>query len=128
MARVATGVFVLCLATAAVVLGFEGSTPHKLPGAALGSAFVLHSERAAGLFAIFLLLGTVIVRGFQGELPIELSGRGVKWTPKESTELIKTETANAIDELGESITALRGATTAAISDLTARLDNLENRP
>jgi hypothetical protein len=43
--------------------------PHKLPAIALGSATLLRVERAAALFAVFLLLLAMLVRSWRGELP-----------------------------------------------------------
>lgn len=50
-----------------------------LPGIALGSKAILVVERIAMLFAAWLLGLVVIARALEGELPIEISGRGVRY-------------------------------------------------
>ena len=40
---------------------------------------MLHAERAAALFAAVLLALIVVSRAVAGELPYEISGRGVKY-------------------------------------------------
>ena len=89
--------------------------PEKLPGVALGSPVVLHAERVVAIFAAALLVLVVLVRAFQGMLPTELSGRGVKYAQREATEEIRDATA----------TALEGLQTAQ-RVLAARVDALED--
>jgi hypothetical protein len=89
--------------------------PEQLPGVALGSPVVLHAERALAIFAASLLVLVVLVRAFQGMLPTELSGRGVKYAQREATEEIRDTTAAALEGLQ---TAQR--------ELAARVDSLED--
>lgn len=104
--------FVLSLAGTLV-----GGTPTRLPGIALGSPVLLHVERVIALFAALFLALVVLVRAFQGRLPTELSGRGVKYSERETTEEIRDSTATALENLE---TAQR--------ELAARIDALEERP
>ncbi len=86
----------LALALAASLVG---GTPGSLPGVALGSLLLLHAERTAAFFAALLLALVVLVRAFQGRLPSELSGRGVKYAEREGTEEIRDTTATALEGL-----------------------------
>jgi hypothetical protein len=89
--------------------------PEQLPGVALGSPVVLHAERALAIFAASLLVLVVLVRAFQGMLPTELSGRGVKYAQREATEEIRDTTAAALEGLQ-----------TAQPELAARVDSLED--
>jgi hypothetical protein len=94
---------VLGAAVAAVLI----STPAKLPGAALGSVLVLRVEWAVALFAALLLLTVVLLRAWQGLLPSEISGRGVKYADADKTQAAVNESAEALDELRSQLGTLR---------------------
>lgn len=111
----------LFAATAAVLVAstlasLVGGTPAELPGIAMGSVAVLHVERAAALFAVGLFVVVVLARAWVGELPTEVSGRGVQYTPSTTTEAIRDTVAEALDDL-----------TAAQVELQERLESLEER-
>ena len=72
-------------------------TPDPLPAVALGSVVLLHLERALVLLAGFFFVMVVVVRTWRGELPVELSGRGLKYAVQELQE----STKDALDALAE---------------------------
>ena len=78
-AKTVTQVTVLGSVTAAVVVAMVIATPRTLPGAALGSVLILRVEWAVALFAALLLAIVVLARAWEGRLPSEISGRGVKY-------------------------------------------------
>ena len=107
--------------TAAVLVGSAsasllGGTPAELPGIAMGSAAVLHVERAGALFAVGLFVVVVLARAWSGELPTEVSGRGVQYTPATTTEAIRDTVAEALEDLA-----------AVQVELRQRLESLEER-
>jgi hypothetical protein len=61
------------------------SVPHKLPGAALGSRWVLYGLWTLTIFYGFLLLFLPLVRSLRGQLPIELSLRGPRYEEAAAT-------------------------------------------
>jgi hypothetical protein len=73
---------------ALVVAGLAGSIaaaatmdvpPGDPPGVALGSPMILAVERSALLFATWLATLVILAQAWQGRLPIEISGRGVRY-------------------------------------------------
>jgi len=108
---------VIVILVLALVASLIAGTPEGLPGVALGSAVVLHAERTVALFAAVLLVFVVLVRAFQGQLPQELSGRGVKYAEREGTEEIRDAAAAALEGLQ-----------TAQQELAARLEVLEGAP
>ncbi len=93
------GWLICVLLALALAASLVGGTPGSLPGVALGSLLLLHAERTAAFFAALLLALVVLVRAFQGRLPSELSGRGVKYAEREGTEEIRDTTATALEGL-----------------------------
>jgi hypothetical protein len=85
-----------------------------LPGVALGSETLLIVERAAAFFAALLFLVVVLVRAWEGALPEEVSGRGVKYASREAAEEARDAAADALEELR-----------VAQGELAERLDALE---
>jgi hypothetical protein len=51
----------------------------EMPGVALGSPAILFLERTAVLFTAWLLLLVVLTQAWRGLLPVEISGRGVRY-------------------------------------------------
>lgn len=66
-----------------------------LPGIALDAKAILVVERIAVLFAAWLLVQVVVVRALLGELPIEISGRGLRYADARTAQdgLIDSESA-----------------------------------
>ncbi len=111
------GSVLVAMLALALVASLATGTPAKLPGVALGSAVVLHAERTVALFAAVLLVLVVLVRAFQGQLPQELSGRGLKYADRQTTVEIRDTTAVALEELQ-----------TAQQELHARVEALEEIP
>lgn len=104
----------LLLAVASVALSLLAGAPARPPAIAMDSAALLHVERAATTFAVLLLALVVIHRAFEGRLPDELSGRGVKYTPIEQTTTAQRETSEALADLA-----------GEVRDVRLRLEGLE---
>jgi hypothetical protein len=64
-----------------VVLAAFMHSPARLPAVAFGSAVLLFLERSVVVLAVFLFLLVVLYRGWRGELPTSLSGKGAEWEP-----------------------------------------------
>lgn len=107
---------VLTLAATAVYLATRAAVPDPLPGVALGSTELLLIERSASIFAILFLGALVLVRAVQGELPQELSGRGVKYAK-----------SDAVDELRDRVDAQFEAYDNSLSELEAAQRELDER-
>jgi hypothetical protein len=92
-----------CAATALFVAEPSG----RLPGVALGSELILGVERALVLFATWMLVVTVVARALRGELPTEISGRGVRYAEADDTGLTVARLSRAVDDVLAEIDALR---------------------
>ena len=66
------------IAGAVVVTVVEG-VPGRLPGVALGSAMLLHVERAGALAAIAVALISILAQATGGRLPTQLSTGGLSY-------------------------------------------------
>ena len=73
------------------------------PSVALGSELVLAVQRVIFLFAAWLLIVVVLVRASQGLLPVEVSGRGVRYADTAETQFGLAETATLIRRLNKKI-------------------------
>jgi hypothetical protein len=65
--------------------------------------FLLFVERTVALFAGCLLLVVILVEAWRGNLPIEISGRGVKY------ERLRQETQQGLEGLLEAVAEERRA-------------------
>jgi hypothetical protein len=79
LGKVAVRVIVPLALGASLAIAALLSVPHKLPGAALGSRWVLYGLWSPTIFYGFLLLFLPLIRGLRGQLPIELSLRGPRY-------------------------------------------------
>jgi hypothetical protein len=111
------GLLTVAVVMFALVASLIAGAPTKLPSAALGSDVVLHAERIVAILAAYLLLALVIARSWRGQLPVELSGRGVKYADE-----VKNTSSRALRSL---ITGLRAEQTARL-ELEDRVDALED--
>jgi hypothetical protein len=107
---------VLALALVAFWLATRAGVPVPLPGAALGSEELLIAERAAAMSAILFLGAPIVIRAMQGELPQELSGRGVKYAR-----------SDAVDELRARVDAQFEAYDASLAELEDAQGALDER-
>ena len=77
-----------------------------LPGVALGSETVLIVERVLALFAAWLLVLVVIAQASRGRLPIEISGRGVRYADGNETQDSLASAQRALSDLDGETRAL----------------------
>jgi hypothetical protein len=109
---VATAVFGgLAASIVAAVFLIEPPT-RDLPGIALGSSAILVIERIAMLFAVWLLALVVIARALVGELPIEISGRGLRYADAATAHETLVDSERVFKLLREEIEELRAAIVA----------------
>jgi hypothetical protein len=90
-----------------------------LPGIALGSQALLVAERAIAFFAIWMLVLVVAVQALEGRLPIEISGRGVRYADSD-------ETHDSLLATRQTLAALETETEAlwrSVEDLTAQTND-----
>lgn len=120
--RVGYTALVLFIAAASLYLATRAAIPDRLPGVALGSEEVLVAERAASVFAILFLGVLILVRAIQGELPEELSGRGVKYAARDAVDELRDRAAAQFEAYDNSLQELE----AAQQDLDARLTAVED--
>jgi len=91
-----------------LLAGIDPSVPdHGLPGVALGSTLVLSAERVGVLFAVWLLVVVVIAQAWRGQLPTEVSGRGVKYAESEGTQESVLAAATGLRELNHDVQQMR---------------------
>lgn len=93
-ATVAGGLVLALLASLAM-----GAPDKRLPGIALTSSAMLVIERALVLFVAWLLVVVVLVEAWRGHLPLEVSGRGVRYAEASTTERIARDADAAIGRL-----------------------------
>ncbi len=110
------GALVVVALFASITASLLAGAPVDLPGVALGSVVLLHAERAAALFAAILLALIVVSRAVAGELPYEISGRGVKY-----------EERHAVDRVGERLEAATSDLRQGERDLWAAVAALQAR-
>jgi hypothetical protein len=77
------------------------------PGVALGSELILAVERSAALFAAWLLALVVVDRALMGQLPSEMSGRGVRYADGMRTDDAVLEVQVGIGRLNDEVAGLR---------------------
>jgi hypothetical protein len=72
--------------------------------------------RAVAIFAALFLALLVTYRALLGELPNELSGRGVRYADRDAVDLLRAELSDAIARLQENQEDLRDAVAQIIDD------------
>jgi hypothetical protein len=107
------------LAGLAVGVSLIEGTPDRLPGIALGSAVLLHGERALALIAVVIGALSVLARAARGRLPIELSTSGVRYEADAADDA-----AGAVAQLQEQLDDL----VAIVDALADRLDAPQRHP
>jgi len=98
------------------VLAMAAGVPERLPAAALNSTVVLYAMRAVAIFAALFLALLVTYRALLGELPNELSGRGVRYADRDAVDQLRAELSDAIARLQENQEDLRDAVAQIIDD------------
>jgi hypothetical protein len=79
-------VFAGLAASALVNLWIPAPDEGSLPGVALGSQALLVVERTIAFFAAWLMVLAVSAQALAGRLPVEVSGRGVRYADAPTTE------------------------------------------
>ena len=113
------------LVAGAVGVGIALPVPATLPSVALGSSELLRVERSLAFLYAFLLVLVPLVRGVQGQLPIELSARGARW---QETTAASEGAISALDRrVDASSTELERVNSVllALDERLARLEELE---
>ena len=87
----------LVLAAAATVR--MGAPADGLPGVALGSPSMLAIERGLALFVVWLVVLVVLAEAWRGHLPLEVSGRGVRFAVASVSERIVRRADVALERL-----------------------------
>lgn len=90
-----------------VSVWIESPAVGALPGVALGSQAVLVAERFVALFVVWLLVLVVSAQALRGRLPIEISGRGVRYAEAERSQDGLASTQEALSQMDEEMKALR---------------------
>ena len=75
----AAKIVLLGLLGAMVASTITGPPSGSLPGVALGSEPLLLVERTLAFFAAWLAIVVVVAQALKGHLPVEVSGRGVRY-------------------------------------------------
>jgi hypothetical protein len=97
----------LGLAAAAGASAVGGLPAGPLPGVALGSGPLLIVERAVAFFAAWMVCLVIVAQALRGRLPVEISGRGVRYAPASTVEATKDEAEDAVRHLTSAIDRLR---------------------
>ncbi len=118
---------VLALAVLAFYLATRTPESDPLPGVALGSEALLVAERTASFFAILFLGALVLVRALQGELPEELSGRGVKYARSDSVDELRDRVDAQFEAYDKSLEELE-AGQGQLDERVSALESREERP
>jgi hypothetical protein len=119
-------VFVVGGLVASIVAGvflIEAPGDH-LPGVALESESILVIERIAMLFVAWLLTLIVVARSLTGELPIEISGRGLRYADAATAQRGLLDSEGAFERMDRELEQLR----EAMAVIEAAHDELKARP
>lgn len=74
--------------------------PTGAPGIAFGSETILVVERAVALFVAWMLALVILAESCRGQLPLEISGRGVRYADAAATH-------TSVDAAGEALADLQ---------------------
>jgi hypothetical protein len=91
------GLIVGAIVVAAIAASVITGAPSTLPDVALDSAVLFHLERAVVVVVVLLVLLRVIERAWVGELPMEFSTTGLKYTVRE----VRDTTQDALQALAD---------------------------
>lgn len=97
--------------------------PPRLPGVALGSTELLILERTVALFAGWMVLAVVVIEAWRGRLPLEISGRGVRYADVPAAEAMARATDGAVEQLWTELDAQR----IDIANMQGRFEEWERR-
>jgi hypothetical protein len=97
------------LTGAALLSAATGIDPESLPGVALGSPVLLLAERTAALFGIWMVMVVIVVRASRDQLPIEISGRGVRYAESDEVQAKVLSIGKALGYLDGEVRLIREA-------------------
>lgn len=120
LGRLAVPAAVAVAFVVAVVAGPLLPRSGSLPGAALGTTWLLYGLRALAIFYGLLLLVIPLIRALRGELPVELSMRGARYA-----EATDEEGLGRLEARVAELEAVARASTLAAATSEARLVALE---
>jgi hypothetical protein len=100
-------VVIFGLGGAVILSVVAGSTAGPLPGVALGSGALLLAERAGALFAIWMLIAVVVIRALRNQIPVEISGRGVRYAEAENVQATTASGERALRRIDGEMSWLR---------------------
>ncbi len=108
MRQILTGVSVTALLLAAALLNVPMAEPaaKKIPAVAMGSMEILVVERTAAVFFAGLVLLVILERAWRGQLPAEVSGRGVKYADQAATQTAITDLTAVVSALESQVVTL----------------------
>lgn len=89
----------IAVLVAALAASLVDGTPARLPGVALGSAVLVHLERAVAVLAISVAVLSVLAQAARGHLPTQLTTAGLAYESD--------MTADAVADLQEQVGHLR---------------------
>jgi steroid 5-alpha reductase family enzyme len=97
---------------AAVLAGLKVTDPAwPMPGVALGSSALLVVERALAFFVAWMLVLVVLAEAWRGRLPLEISGRGVRYADAPTSQDMARELGRALERVEEELETHRSAIT-----------------
>jgi hypothetical protein len=73
--------------------------PAGAPGIAFGSETILVVERSVALFAAWMLALVVLIESWRGQLPLEISSRGVRYADAAATHTSVDTASKALTDL-----------------------------
>jgi hypothetical protein len=97
------GVVVLGLVGALTASVAAGVPAGSLPGVALGSEVLLLAERTVALFGAWMLITMVVIRALKDQLPVEISGRGVRYADAENVQAKAAVTEDVLRDIDTDI-------------------------
>lgn len=95
----------LAVLAAALAASLVEGTPARLPGVALGSAVLLHLERAVTVFAISVAVLSVLVQAARGHLPTQLTTAGLAYEPGATAEAVA-DLQGQVDEIRRDVDSI----------------------
>jgi hypothetical protein len=99
----ASGLVVSGGVLAALVATLATGIPRTLPDIALGSALLLHAERALAFVLGYVVLLVVVTRSWSGQLPTQVSTQGLTYAAGETSII----TGEMLESLSGEVESLR---------------------
>ena len=81
-----TRLFTMVAAVATIAVTAAEGAPNSLPPLALDSPLLFHLERIVALLSVLMVILLILHRASTGQLPIELSMQGIKYSETQPDE------------------------------------------